>query len=218
MHGQLDFTVEPCDIALICGDVVPLYIQMYNKESEQWFKETFIPWCLNLPCEKVVFIGGNHDFILERQPNKIRKLLEGQDKVVYLDCEAFEYNGKIIFGTPVCKPFGSWAFMEPYEKQDSRYESCINDIGHVDIIMSHDAPYGISDILLQKDCPWADGTHIGNHSLRKLLDNVKPEIHVFGHLHSCNHDVVKHNDTLVSCVSMLNENYMMVYKPLYIEI
>lgn len=218
MHGQINFKVEPCDIVLIGGDIIPLKIQNYTVESEEWFKTVFIPWCNDLPCEKVVFIAGNHDFFLMRHPDRMRLMLKDQDKIVYLDGEIFEYKGKVIFGTPWCKPFGRWAFMESYEEQDKRYARYLEIIGKIDIVLSHDAPYGISDVLLQKDCWWADGTHIGNKSLRKFIDSAKPSYVFQGHLHSCNHLKTMHDNTAVYCVSLLDENYEMVYEPLYIEL
>lgn len=218
MHGQINFKVEPCDIVLIGGDIIPLKIQNYTVESEEWFKTVFIPWCNDLPCEKVVFIAGNHDFFLMRHPDRMRLMLKDQDKIVYLDGEIFEYKGKVIFGTPWCKPFGRWAFMESYEEQDKRYARYLEIIGKIDIVLSHDAPYGISDVLLQKDCWWADGTHIGNKSLRKFIDSAKPSYVFQGHLHSCNHLKTIHDNTAVYCVSLLDENYEMVYEPLYIEL
>ena len=84
MHGQYDFKVEPCDIVLICGDIVPLEIQVLDSKSEEWFKTFFIPWCTNLPCEKVVFIAGNHDFVLKYHPDRIRELLKGVQRQGYL--------------------------------------------------------------------------------------------------------------------------------------
>lgn len=60
MHGQLNFKVEPCDIVMICGDIVPLMIQKFTDLSEDWFRDVFIPWCTNLPCEKVLLVAGNH--------------------------------------------------------------------------------------------------------------------------------------------------------------
>ena len=218
MHGQINFKVEPCDIVLIGGDIVPLKIQDYTVESEEWFKTVFIPWCNDLPCEKVVFIAGNHDFFLMRHPDRMRLMLKDQDKIVYLDGEIFEYKGKVIFGTPWCKPFGRWAFMESYEEQDKRYARYLEIIGKVDIVLSHDAPYGVSDIILQKDCWWADGTHIGNQSLKKFLEAAKPTLNIHGHLHTTNHNVEKLGDTDVYCVSMLDENYEIAFEPQYFEL
>ena len=91
-------------------------------------------------------------------------------------------------------------------------------IGKIDILMSHDAPYGVSDVLLQEDCPWADGKHIGNESLRKLLDKAQPQYNFHGHLHSTNRNAEYLGKTIVHNVSLLDEFYKMVYKPLYIEI
>jgi Icc-related predicted phosphoesterase len=218
MHGQLDFKVEPCDLVLIGGDIVPLKIQSYTTPSEAWYKETFIPWCNSLPCEKVVFIAGNHDFFAMRHPDRIRLLLQGQDKVTYLDCETFEYKGKTIYGTPICKPFGRWAFMESYEEQDERYARHLKIIGDIDIILSHDAPFGVSDVILQKDCWWADGTHIGNESLRKFIEAAKPKMNLHGHLHTTSHDKEMLGDTAVYNISLLDENYEMKFEPQYFEL
>ena len=140
--------------------------------------------------------------------------LEGQDKIVYLNCEYYEYKGKIIYGTPWCKPFYNWAFMETIEESEERYK----DVEHFDILISHDAPYGISDVLLQKDCYFADGTHIGNHALRNLVDKVKPQLALHGHLHSTNRECEYHGETIIRNVSLLDEFYNMVYEPLYINL
>ena len=218
MHGQFDFEVKPCDLVLICGDIIPLNIQWNMTKSEEWFKAFFIPWCTNLPCEKVIFIAGNHDKFLYKNTIIIKDMLKNQDKVIYLECETYEYKGKVIYGTPICKIFGSWSFMEDYETQNERYERHLKAINRIDILMSHDAPYGVSDVLLQENCYWADGSHIGNEALRNLLDKAKPQIHCFGHLHSCNHEKEVHEGTDVYCVSLLNEFYKMAYQPLYIDV
>ncbi len=217
IHGQLDFNIDPCDIVMICGDIIPLHIQSYTSPSKVWFKERFIPWCNSLPCEKVLFVAGNHDFFLMRHPHRMRELLDGQDKITYLECETYEYKGVTIYGTPLCKPFGRWAFMPSYEEQDAKYTRHLEAIGKIDIVMSHDAPYGASDILLQKTCPWADGSHIGNESLLRFIENAKPKLNLHGHLHTTNHEKEMINDTEVYNVSLLDEDYIMAFKPLYID-
>ena len=218
MHGQYDFQIDPCDIVLICGDIVPLNIQWNMNKSLEWFKTFFFPWCTNLPCEKVLFVAGNHDKFLKEITTEVRDILKGQDKVVYLECETYEYQGKVIYGSPICKIFGKWSFMESYEEQKERYERHLQIIGKVDVIMSHDCPYGINDVLLQKDCFWADGGHIGNQALRDFLDAASPSLMVTGHLHSAEHNKIQHGKTAVYNVSLLNENYEMAYKPLYVSL
>jgi Icc-related predicted phosphoesterase len=165
-----------------------------------------------------VFIAGNHDFVFMEHPERVRDLLKGQDKVIYLECETYEYQGKVIYGTPLCKKFYNWAFMPPQEDQKEKYQRHLESIGKIDIILCHDCPYGIADILLQKDCWWADGEHIGNKALRWFVDEAKPELVFEGHLHSCEHGKTMNGDTAVYNVSLLNENYSMVYEPLYVEI
>ena len=218
MHGKLDFKVEPCDIVLIGGDIVPVRIQKYTNDSEEWFKTVFIPWCTNLPCEKVVFVGGNHDQFIYNHSDRLRALLEGQDKVIYLDCETFEYKGKVIFGTPWCKVFGDWSFMLPYDEQDKMYNGLLDKLPKIDIILSHDAPYGVSDIILQKDCWWADGSHIGNESLKRFVEKVNPDYLLHGHLHTTSRECEMLNNTQVYNISLLDENYEMVFEPQYFEV
>ena len=218
MHGNLDFKVEPCDVVMICGDIVPLYIQRHLVDSEVWFRDVFIPWCNELPCERVVLVAGNHDFAFETVPGKMKDHLKDQDKIVYLDCETYEYDGYVIFGTPMCKIFGNWAFMYTQEEQKDKYDRYLSALDKVDILMTHDAPYGTSDILLQEDCPWADGEHIGNKALADFVSELKPRLYIHGHLHSTNHELEKIGDTSVYNVSLLDENYKMTYKPLYINL
>ena len=153
-----------------------------------------------------------------RHPDRVRLMLKGQEKITYLDCETFEYKGKTIYGTPMCKPFGRWAFMPTYEEQDEKYARHLKAIEHIDIVMSHDAPYGVSDIILQKDCPWADGSHIGNQSLRKFLEASKPEYCWHGHLHTSNREKEMLGNTKVYNVSLLDEDYKMAFKPQYFDI
>jgi Icc-related predicted phosphoesterase len=222
MHGNLDFTIVPCDLVLICGDIIPLKVQESTYGSERWLKHTFIPWCNKLPCENVLFIGGNHDRYLDHHGDKVKMMLENNHKISYLNCEFYEYKGKRIFGSPLCKIFGYWHFMLPYETQDSIYSKIIDELdSKIDIMITHDAPYGISDVCMQENCPWADGTHIGNESLLKFINSLKdnaPSILLHGHLHSSNHDCEMLNETEVYNVSLLDENYMMHYKPKYFEL
>jgi Icc-related predicted phosphoesterase len=108
--------------------------------------------------------------------------------------------------------------MIPDDDQDKIYDEEVKTGKKIDILMSHDAPYGVSDVLLQKDCPWATGEHIGNKPLARFIEQVVPKINLHGHLHSTNHEKEMYGDTEVYNVSLLDENYRMVYNPQYFEI
>ena len=62
LHGIL-IDIEPCDLVLICGDTIPLNIQSNSKKTKRWLVNEFKPWCESLPCNKVLFIAGNHKII-----------------------------------------------------------------------------------------------------------------------------------------------------------
>ena len=170
LHGTLlpvEDYFEQCELVCICGDIVPLKIQSNHRKTRRWLIDMFKPWCESLPCDKVIFIAGNHDFGF-KNTDFMYSLFPKDAKVTYLFHESYTYISKSgkeysIFGTPYCKLFGIWAFMEMDSILDNLYQDIPNNL---DILLTHDAPFGVSDIILQEDCPWYDGkTHIGNKPL-----------------------------------------------------
>lgn len=218
IHGNLIHIDEKCDIVLICGDIMPLAIQYSINKSLSWLRTKYLPWCEGLPCDKVIYIAGNHDFFFYKKIFEIKQYQLDSPKVQYLYCDIAEYQGVRIFGTPWCQPFGRWAFSMPTDLQEKMYNDEIKRLQNIDIIMSHDAPFGVSDVLLQDDYLYTNGKHIGNVALSNLITNVKPKIFLHGHLHSTNHEAEMLNDCKVYNVSILNEFYTQTYQPLYLDV
>lgn len=222
LHGTLLSTedyFEPCELVCICGDISPLNIQANHKKMRKWLINEFKPWCESLPCDKVIFIAGNHDFSFHNL-DFMYSIFPRNGKVTYLFHEGYTYtaeNGKEyrIFGTPYCKLFGNWAFMEMDDILTRLYDNIPENL---DILLSHDQPYGYGDVLLQEDYRWADGSHIGNKPLLKAILEKKPKLQLNGHLHSCDHSMIEIGDTKHYNVSIKDEKYLPVYEPLYIEI
>jgi len=219
-HGQYNFNIDPVNILFICGDIVPLKMQRNIPQSLSWFKNKFIPWCKQQPAEQIYMVAGNHDFFLESSVKEVKECLLGTNITILYD-EGAEYldesTGKIykIWGSPNCHIFGNWAFMYSDEFNKELYEKMPSNI---DFLITHDAPYGRNDILLQSNCRWANGEHIGNISLYQVVKERKPKYHFTGHLHSTDHELKDYDGTQTACVSLLNEDYKMAYKPLYLEI
>ena len=104
LHGYLP-KIEPCDLVLICGDIVGLHAQRYPKSCKKWYIDRFKPWVNELPCDKVLFIPGNHEVGMEGHEEEYKKLFGPHEKATILIHESYEYLGNDatfykIFGTP----------------------------------------------------------------------------------------------------------------------
>lgn len=223
LHGNLpqyeEGFYDDCELLLICGDIIPLEIQININASKTWLTQEFKFWASSIPVDKVIFIGGNHDHICERCKKHLYHWFSKHDKVTYLHNSGLEYIsnlGKVysIFGSPYCKQFGNWAFMRDEDTLIKKFSEIPENL---DILITHDVPYGISDVLLQT-VHWNTSEHIGNKPLREAILEKKPKWHFSGHLHSTNHDIVQVEGINHANVSLLDEKYNLVYKPLIVEI
>lgn len=220
LHGYLP-EINPCELVLICGDIVPLNFQASSKLTYTWFSTTFKEWAEALPCEKVVFIAGNHELHFPNHYKEYKQLFDNDNKITYLCHEEYTYSGSDgkeyrIFGTPYCQEFGDWAFMCTHRQLGELFLDIPNKL---DILLTHDQPYMFGDILLQEDCPWATGEHIGNSPLTLAIIGTAPRYQFNGHLHSCDHNEIIINDNTIHYnVSLKDETYQAVYSPLYLEI
>ena len=216
MHGQYDFNIDPVDILFICGDIIPLYMQRNHEQSFRWLENFFVPWCNKQECKQIYLVAGNHDFALENNDKKINEIFKST-KIIYLNNQGAEYYDKesdktyTIWGSPMCHIFFNWAFMYDPEYEYSEFSKMTDNC---DFVITHDAPYGTSDICLEH---W-NKEHIGNPELAKVVSEKNPEYLFHGHLHSTNHDCEMLGNTKVYNVSLLNEDYNMKYYPLYLEV
>ena len=211
LHGEL-IDISPCNLLIICGDIVPLNVQSGMYKSIKWLRNKFKPWATNLPCDKVIFIAGNHDWIAEKEVKFMLDTFPKDEKVTYLFHEPYEYEGLKIFGTPYCKIFYNWAFMEDDPVLEEKYKDIPKNL---DILITHDAPYGVSDVLLQSGYT---KEHIGNKPLTKAILEKEPRYVLHGHLHSTSHEFELLGSSKVVNCSIKDEQYQLVYDPIYFEI
>ena len=217
-HGELLDIKEKFDLMLICGDVCPAHDHYYSFQ-EEWIKNDYRDWINSLPFNddnsKVVMIGGNHDFFLERAKKQdIERLTQKtNNRLVMLKNELYEFEGLKIFGTPYCKRFGNWAFNLSDDALRTKYAQCPEN---VDIIISHDSPTinGLGEITKG----WKFGKNVGNVVLDELIERVKPKWFFSGHIHSGNHEISEYGVTKMANVSIKDEDYIPIYQPLMIEV
>lgn len=218
LHGYLP-KIEPCELLLICGDIVSLKCQEYHQSCRKWYLKKFKPWIEGLPCEKVLFIPGNHECGMENNEDEFKRLFSRSNKATLLIHENYEYiskDGQIfkIFGTPYCKKFGDWAYMRENETLEEKFSEIPEGL---DILMTHDAPYGCNDICVEST-PWNTFEHLGNIPLRETILKKNPKLVLHGHLHSSLHEFESLGESKVINCSIKNENYEPIYSPLLLDV
>lgn len=225
LHGQLPDAYDKAEITLICGDIVPLRMQRNIPQSKKWLETEFAYWAKNWPSEKIYFIGGNHDFIFDghytnNDALQLRALSD--NKLWYLDgymvVDHCSNDGQFyrIYGTPYCHIFGNWAFMREDENLRELYCQMPD---RCDIVISHDAA-DINNLGLVPPNVWhpTSSVNAGNKVLAEFIKLNKPKYYFCGHIHEGNHRVTEIDGTTMANVSLLNDQYKMVYDPLYMDI
>lgn len=222
LHGYLPEVVEPCDLVLICGDVIPLHIQKDIPRSEHWLSTIFAQWINDLPCEMAYMVGGNHDFALanmyqDRLKRASMLYAPTKYKLTLLDNESadlyFEDKKYTIWGTPYCKKFGNWAYMYEPETLKEAYATMPENC---DVVLTHDAPkmLGLGEI---HSGAWA-GEDVGNPWLADEILRKHPKYVFCGHIHSGEHNLQMIDDIRLANVSIMDETYQPTYNPLILEI
>lgn len=226
LHGYLPLITEGFDLMLICGDICPVDRPHTNAVQKDWIFSEFVGWVNQLPFKnggsRVVMCAGNHDRFFEgvSKTNRLELSVKTGHRLKYLDNEEYIYEylddeGNLkdyrIFGCPYCKVFGNWAFMR--ENLD-KYYSYIPE--GLDFLICHDAPdvNGLGEIKAGR---WA-GENAGNPVLAKYVKEAKPKYCFNGHIHSGTHEMFEEDGTKFCNVSIMDESYNPVYKPLVLNI
>jgi Icc-related predicted phosphoesterase len=128
-------------------------------------------WLTKLPHKHKLVVAGNHDFLFERDPATARALFT---HATYLEDEGVEIDGVRFYGSPYTPEFFNWAFMLPRgEALRAKWSRIPND---VDVLVTHGPPNKVLDRTVH-------GDHAGCEALAERVAELKPKLHVFGHIH-----------------------------------
>ena len=214
MHGYLPPAgmIPDADLLVIAGDLCPLTDHSETRQ-ELWIMSTFRDWLNEVyefqPLLKIVGVAGNHDFVAEA-PGGYEMMSSLPWK--YLEDEGTEIKGLRIYGSPYSNQFGRWAFMEPEEELAERWSWIPRNL---DILITH----GPAKRLLDRvNNDWhADDPHVGSTNLRQVIEDVKPRLHVTGHIHESYGSTV-HHDTVIYNASWCNEHYNNDHNPIQVVV
>jgi Icc-related predicted phosphoesterase len=226
-HGYLPKVKDfpECDVVCIAGDICPLDVQRDLVESISWFLLEFKPWAESLPCKKVIFVGGNHDFFLWHigpQTNHtgsevMKKLLrskKGNSKLVYLQDSSYEFEGKRFYGTPWIEDLEKWAFYLPPEELEKKWSTIPKKF---DVFISHMPPRrsGLGQVIQPG---YNYGNDYGSQLLAEILGTRQFKYAICGHVHSGQHLPIDYCGCKYVNVSIKDEDYKVKYELFEFEI
>jgi Icc-related predicted phosphoesterase len=174
LHREVD--VPDGDILIHAGDFT-----MFSRSTAAILD--FNEWFGELPHRHKIVVPGNHEFFLEADPAKDRLL---SNATVLID-KNVTVMGLKIWGSPIT-PLSGGAFgkSDPTDRA-KLYASIPAD---TNILVTHGPPYGILDN--GAGCP----------GLRKAVDRLKPQLHLFGHVHGA-YGMVAAEDTVFVNAALL---------------
>lgn len=165
---------------------------------------SFLEWYEDLPFKHKILISGNHDFGFETQASLMNNILsEVAPSVHYLNDSGITLDGLNFWGSPIQPWFHNWAFNRERGQEIKKHWDLIPI--DTDILITHGPPY-----LKGDRC--SHGEHVGCEDLLRKVEEIKPILHVYGHIHE-GFSITTNKHTTFINASSLNEHYELVNKP-----
>lgn len=158
-------------IAVPEGDVLVHAGDFTWTGSEGSIKE-FNEWLGTLPHKYKIIIAGNHDWLFQREPERARALITNAH---YLEDSEVTIEGVKFYGSPWQPEFHNWAFNLPRGSKDlaDKWAAIPED---TDVLITHGPAAEILDYTSR-------GMRVGCSALRYRVEQLKPKLHIFGHVH-----------------------------------
>lgn len=197
IHPEIDKSADS-NVLLHAGD--------FTNVGDPYDVRSFVRYTQDVLSEfdYIVLIAGNHDFCMEREPQKSEaQHFLNESKIIYLDHQSCSINGINIFGSPWTPEFFNWAF---------NYRSHIGEFiwdaipETTDIVMTHGPCKNILDQI-------EEGEHVGCPFLLKRIQEIKPLVHVCGHIHE-GYGSIEMDGKLFVNASLCTRRYKPTNKPI----
>lgn len=207
-HNQIPKEwLTPADCIIHAGDIST---RGYEHEIKN-----FLDWYSKLDQYKYkIFIAGNHDWYFQDYSSKVQEILKEYPNIIYLQDSGIELDGIKFWGSPVQPTFFNWAFNKDRgEAIDKHWQLIPNGI---DVLITHGPARGHGDLVINKWSP-NSGESVGCEDLLRAVERVKPKFSICGHIHGAR-SASYNKDTCFINASLLNEDYMVVNRPITFEL
>jgi len=170
-HGMYrDIEIPDGDVLIHAGDIT-----RHGKLSEL---HDFNNWLGEQPHQHKIIIAGNHDWYFERQKDESLTILTN---AIYLEDQSITIAGHNFYGSPWQPEFQNWAFnLQRGKEIQEKWNLISNDI---DVLITHGPVFGILDKIF-------NGENVGCEALLSKIKEIKPKVHICGHIHEGYGEVV----------------------------
>jgi len=174
VHGEwskIDF--PPGDILVLAGDLLPDDFSMHagrNADYQLPKLESLNHFVGQLPYKHVLMIGGNHDWCLDIRKEQSRALMT---RIKYLEDSGITIDGVRFYGSPWVPNLDGMAFFMPTAGRKDKWAAIPVE---TDVLITHAPPHGILDWHPKYE-------YLGCTALSHRLTEIKPQAHIFGHIH-----------------------------------
>ncbi len=196
--GHRKVIVPECDILIHAGDITQFNDPFHYDDFFQWFSEQ--------PAKHKLFIGGNHDDILDSQARSI--FLNAFPDLIYLNESMVELMGLKIWGSAV-QPHAFKRKMAFCRSRVEQMRSWDAMPAGMDIVVSHCPPQGILDQNVM-------GQQVGCEVLKDTLIKKTPLLNLFGHIHEAygrTTELINERQCVFANCSVVNRSRTVVNKP-----
>jgi len=185
-HGRHDKLIMPAgDILIHAGDFTP--------RGELKDVARFADFMAKQNYQYKIVIAGNHDFSFEDHRSAAAQKLLQDAGIIYLNDSGLEIAGIKIWGSPITPWFNDWAFNRQRGSDIKKHWDLIPK--DIDVLMTHGPPYKILDKVF-------NGQLVGCEDLLRVVEELKPALHVFGHIHEGRGVVKVHQTTFINASSI----------------
>lgn len=166
----------------------------------------FLAWLSGQTHRHKVLVAGNHDFLFEEHPALARHHLPLG--VTYLQDNGATVGGLKIWGSPVTPTFYQMAFNVDRGDRLAMHWSRIPP--GTDVVVTHGPALGHGDMTMR-------GERVGSKELYFRLAEIKPLLHVCGHIHS-GRGISEFGNALMVNAAICDEYHSSLAEPIVVDL
>lgn len=149
-----------------------------------------LAWLRSLPHRHKVIVAGNHDGALVDDADEARAMMTD---VVYLEDSGEVIEGVSFWGSPWQPEYHGWWFNLPRGEPLARRWALVPS--GVDVLVTHGPPAGFGDRS------GMGAERAGCDDLLRRVTEVRPKLHLFGHIHEDGGAWTHGESALINCTT-----------------